>query len=675
MKPTLIAFFLSLFTLVNGQFAEPKFGKIEMSELSMPKYDKDTTAGALMLFDNGNTEFILSPENGFQFTFNRHCQIKLFKKSSFPVANVSIRLFKNNNRKEDLKSLKAITYNLSDGKIVKTKLDNDNIYRAEGKNYIDVKFAFPEIKEGSIIELSYSITSDFLYNLRGWDFQYSFPALWSQYTCVIPEYFEYRKASKGYLQFDVNKQDQGTKLFTIISEPDDNPVVGNNYHQARLNETIKAKTITTVLAIKDVPAFISEPNIDCEDNYIQSVEFELSSIQYPNAIRKDYTQSWESVNKQMKEDADFGSLLKANGFVKDTVAFVCRSRSTDIEKAISIYNYVQKRMKWNNDYRLWATKGLKKPFADAVGSSSEINLLLTMMLQTAGLKANPVMYSTRENGIANTYYPTITKFNSVLSSVEIDGKPILLDAVSKYCPFGVLPPNDVNGKGRVVNDLAGDWVDLDASEKYNEITNYNLTISPDGKLTGLITNNYDGYAGVYYRNAFSTEKSSDEYFKKLQENLKGLTINKSSVSGRNNNYKPVSDTLNVEITDQTELIGDKILFYPLLFEKIEKNRYTLEERKYPVNYNYPISEAYTFNYTLPAGYKVESMPQSVSLQLPDNSISVSFNIQNINNKLVIEYKRDINKMLFLAEDYAKLKNLYDQLVKKHKEQVILKKSI
>ena len=84
------------------------------------------------------------------------------------------------------------------------------------------------------------------------------------------------------------------------------------------------------------------------------------------------------------------------------------------------------------------------------------------------------MFSTRDNGIAVTFYPTITKFNSVLTQVEIEGKPVLLDAVSKYCQFGVLPANDINGKGRVVNDLSGEWVNLNASEKYRENKNYHL---------------------------------------------------------------------------------------------------------------------------------------------------------------------------------------------------------
>jgi hypothetical protein len=83
---------LCLFSFVKGQFSEPKFGKIEMSEITMAKYDKDTTAEALMLFDNGNSRFILNSDRVFQYVYDRHCRIKIFKKSAFQIANISIKL-------------------------------------------------------------------------------------------------------------------------------------------------------------------------------------------------------------------------------------------------------------------------------------------------------------------------------------------------------------------------------------------------------------------------------------------------------------------------------------------------------------------------------------------------------------------------------------------------------
>ncbi len=673
MKKLFFVFFLCQVTLLNGQFDEPKFGTIEPSDLTMTSYDKDTTASALMLFNFGNSSFILNNDQEFQFLYRKHCQIKIFKKSAFSLSDISIKLYQSGDRREELGGIKAFTYNMVDGKVIKTKLDNDKIYRTKTDNYLTVNFAFPEVKEGSIIEYEYSIISDLLYNFRGWNFQYSFPARWSQYTYKIPEYFTYRESSKGYYTFDVNNRKQGNTTYTLPT----NTVTGRT-GASKIDgppQTLKAITSITTLALKDVPAFISEPNIDCEDNYIQSIEFELSSIKYPGQTEKAYTQSWESVNAQMVKDEDFGTLLKTAGFLKDTVAAVCKNKTSEIEKAISIYKWVQNRVKWNGDYSLWALKGLKKPFNDRIGNSSEINLLLTAMLQTAGIVANPVIFSTRSNGIAVSYYPTISKYNSVLTKTDIGGKSYLLDPVNKYCPFGILPAEDINGQGRVVNDRAGDWANLDAAGKYTEYKNYNLGLSPDGRITGSITGSYDGYAGVYYRDALNSEKTSDDYFRKMQENQKGLTITSYSIGERYNNDKPLADSLVVEVSDHAEMIGDKILFNPLLYERIEMNRYTLENRLYPVNYNYPISEVYIFNYNLPAGYQVESMPKSATLSLPDNSISVSYNVQKTEKSIKVEYKRTINKILFLPDEYKKLKGLYDDLVKMHTEQVILKKTV
>ncbi|MCX6251238.1 MAG: DUF3857 domain-containing protein [Bacteroidetes bacterium] len=674
MRTLLCIFCLSFFSLANGQFKEPKFGKIELSDLQMTRYNKDTTADALMLFDNGYSRFDINVERKFQFTYDRHYRIKIFRKSAFHYADVSIPLYQNGISREKLDDLSAVTYNLADGKVVKTKLSGDKIYKQEGKNLVIQKFAFPEVKEGSIIELSYRITSDFLYNFRGWTFQYNYPALWSQYQYIIPEYFVYRSSSKGYLPFSVYKSERGNAMYKLHYESQITPGLQGGRTSSE-DYDIKAFTTENIIAVKDVPAFISEPNIDCEDNYIQSIEFELSSVQYPNELIRDYVQSWESVNKRMNDDEDFGKLLNSKGFIKDTVESLCNGKPGGIEKAITIYNYVQRKMKWNGDHSIWASKGLKKPFITRVGNSAEINLLLTLMMQTAGLDANPVLFSTRDNGIAITYYPTISKFNSVLVVVNIEGKVSLLDATSKYCPFGVLPANDINGRGRVVDNTHGDWADLNANEKYKEVKSYSLEINPEGKMTGTIIGCYGGYAGISYRDKLNHEKSSDDFIRKMQENVKGLTINKYSISDKDDNYKLITDTLNVEISDQAEIIGDKILFNPLLFERIEKNIYTLEERKYPVDYNFPISSTCLFEYTLPAGYQVESLPQPVSFKLPDNSISISYMVQSADNKIKVIYRRNISKMLFLPGEYADLKELYNQIVKKHSEQVILKKII
>jgi hypothetical protein len=112
----------------------------------------------------------------------------------------------------------------------------------------------------------------------------------------------------------------------------------------------------------------------------------------------------------------------------------------------------------------------------------------------------------------------------------------------------------------------------------------------------------------------------------------------------------------------------------MLYERIEKNRYNLEKRSYPVDFTYPVSRKYIFTYSIPEGYKVESLPKDAIFSSSDKSISFSYSVQTVDNKITIEYKQEINKIVFPTSEYTILKNLYDQIVNKHAEQIILKKS-
>ena len=84
--------------------------------------------------------------------------------------------------------LRAVTYNLENGKVVETKLDvKSNVFKDKiDKNRVVKKFTFPNVKEGSIIEFEYTLVSDFLNNLQPWEFQGAYHRLWSEYNLSLP---------------------------------------------------------------------------------------------------------------------------------------------------------------------------------------------------------------------------------------------------------------------------------------------------------------------------------------------------------------------------------------------------------------------------------------------------------------------------------------------------------
>ena len=112
----------------------------------------------------------------------------------------------------------------------------------------------------------------------------------------------------------------------------------------------------------------------------------------------------------------------------------------------------------------------------------------------AGFIAEPVMISTRENGLPIDIHPVISDFNYVIAKVNIDGKRYLLDATDPFVSFGILPIRCLNGKGRVLPAKAASyWLDIKPTDKIKQITIMNLTLQTDGTFKGKITNSSMGY--------------------------------------------------------------------------------------------------------------------------------------------------------------------------------------
>jgi len=77
--------------------------------------------------------------------------------------------------------------------------------------------------------------------------------------------------------------------------------------------------------------------------------------------------------------------------------------------------------------------------------------MLVSMLRNANLDANPVLVSTRANGIS--LYPSRTSYNIVIASVLINGNLVLMDATSKSTLPGILPTRDLNWFGRIIKKM------------------------------------------------------------------------------------------------------------------------------------------------------------------------------------------------------------------------------
>lgn len=673
VRLTILFCILILFQSVSyAQKSIMKFGKIPMEDLEMKVYDKDTNASAVILGDEGYSMFKYSEDKGWQLETKIHRRIKIIRQTGMDWADGVIYLYSSGLNKEELISLKGFTYNLMKGKIQKEKISRDAVFTEEIDDFhTSCKFTFPNVKPGSVLEYTYTVISDFFWQPDPWQFQYEIPVVESQYTIEIPEEFKFNEQSKGYETFQ-RSQDYLKRTFSFHYSSQIDPGAGGGRTSGGIYEFERMVSILNYHAVA-IPAFISEPDMNSIKNYLTSVEFEMMSYTPKFGMHKNFSNTWESINKTMMESDKFGMQLRGTGFLKDDADKIMGIAKSEPEMVMIAYELIKSRMTWNGYTRMYAKHNIRSAYHDGVGNSAEINLLLVALLQQLNLDANPVILSTRSNGMIMPGQVMLSKFNYTIASVKLGDAMVLLDATDKNCPFNTLPVKCLNGQGRIISEKYTDWVHPGNSQAHKSICYAQVELTKDGSLTASVEEMHKEYAAYEKRDKISKEATMDDFISKFEQGKKGAEISEFEVIDKDSINKPLSIKYNADFSEQVTEAGDLIYFNPVLLGRKESNPYKLEIRKYPVDYIYPRESRYIISYTIPEDYAVVELPKSIHYSLPENTLLFTYNISHAGNKINLICDLKINKTIFAYNEYALLKQFYENLVAKQAEQIVLKR--
>ncbi|WP_276499065.1 DUF3857 domain-containing protein [Pontibacter litorisediminis] len=636
----------------NAAAQDFKFGKVSEEELKMSVYDKDTAAAAVILSDYGFSRFEYMGE--MKVVFERQVRIKIFKKSGYDWADVVVPYYQKGTGKERVGSIKGYTFNLEDGKIQKDKLEGSSVFDEKTSEYwYAKKFTMPNVKEGSVIDVSYTITSDFVYTLRDWEFQHSIPVVRSEYRARIPEYFDYKFLMQGYHALYSNESNKEAATGSSKASPD---MLNNAY----------------VWVMKDVPALKEEKYITTVRDYQSKIEFELQRVHFPGQASRTMTGDWQKVTSDLMTQDKFGVQLNRSGFFKDQLAIIQSKYKSQPEQLAAIFDLVKSRMKWNGINSTYANTTIRKAWDERTGNAADINLLLTSMLLEAGFDAAPVLISTRNHGRINTAMsPMVTKFNYVIAHVKVGETEYLLDATDPLVTVGVLPTRCLNGQGRLIKKGADRWVSLTPATNYSKLFSATLIMNGEGEIVGTGRESAGGYGAINLRRAI-LEEGEGKYTERLAKEVGDFKLTKPEIKNLNDLGSSLDITYNINVNGSGRA-HDIIYLNPMLGRGEKENPFKLNERLYPVDFGTPIDETYIFSFTIPEGYEVEEAPQSIALNLPESGGRFMYMVQQQGNMLQVMSKLSINKPVFYAEEYANLKELYNRIIAKHAEQVVLKK--
>jgi hypothetical protein len=449
-------------------------------------------------------------------------------------------------------------------------------------------------------------------------------------------------------------------------------VSGRGGADKSVSATMTFRENISKVKMESVPSITEELYAGNINNYTSSLKFELAYTKFPNAAYNSYSRTWEDVSETIFKSSSFGGEIKKTNYFKKEIDPLIDGISSPKEKMMRIFEFAKSKMVWNSIYGISTDEGVKDTYKNGSGNVADINLSLTGMFRYAGLNANPVLVSTKKNGIP--IFPTRNGFNYVISGVVIDGAVYLCDATNKSGEVNILEDRLLNWKGRMILDeKTSAWVPLVPKKHAVQNTMLNVEITDDLTVKGISKNRSTGHYAMELRDVYEG-LNVDAKRKRLERDMRGTELNNVVFENLEVLHKPITYSFDFNASAALESVGGKLYFSPLWYLTTIENPFKLNERKYPVDYGYIRKDRYLISINIPEGYTVESMPENTNFGLEQGMGSYKYIVSNSGDKIQITVELALNEAVIPAENYGGLKKFFELLIAKENEKVVLSKT-
>jgi hypothetical protein len=632
-----------LFSLVGviNTFAQGNgfaFGEVSLKELEMRDYPHDSSAVAVVLNEFGEVFF----EDG-KMILEYQKKVKILKQEGVDEANFSVFLRKNDSNKEVIHSIEGVTHYLENGSLKNSKLERNAIFYEENPTYTLVKFTLPHATTGSLIEIKYSVSSPFIFNLYPWEFQSDIPKLRSEFWTKIPANYSYNASLKGLLKLTMNESKLVRNCFTF--------------------GTASADCGLSKFAMTNIPAFKVEKFMTAKGNFLSAINFELEEIKYFDGRVDKITKEWKDVEEELLEHEDFGGQIrKTRNLFEGEIAKLLEGVIDPLDKAKAIYNWIKRQYTWNEKLGKYAENGVKKAFEIKTGNIADINISLLGALRSADLSTNAVILSTRLNGLPNSLYPVLSDFNYIVVRLTIGENSFLLDASEKLMPFGLLPEMCLNGKGRLLAKKNSSDISLEPCGKEKTVTTLTLKLNEQGILSGKLKKYAYDYNALDERKLILSYSTRDDYIKALEKKWSASEIKNYSIENLEELEKPLIETMEIVFEGSNAATINRIYFNPFIAGKWKDNPFNSKDRIFPVDFGVAQEETVVLILEYPAEFHLDEIPQNIALALPNKGGKFLFNCSHVGNNLNISYSLNLARAVYSAEEYHSLRELFTRIV-------------
>jgi len=646
MRSLLAVFFISLFSLAAAAADKPvEWLPITQQEKDIKDVPGYSGSAAIQLY----YDYYKDENDKFETVYRR---IKILRPAGMAPGTGYDEVEIPVPRDGSLKSLAARTIQ-PDGTIVEYtgKPINKAIFRSRGEKVVVKAFVFPSVTVGSILEYMYTLNlpQHVVSPVSSW------PVQGALFT--LKAHFRFR-AYQGLVRVP-SELDSGV-LRSRVSFA----------YRNQVDATVPTKKSGNLMEMEltNIPPFLPEDYMPAEEDYKSTLLFYYGGHE---TITADLF--WQSFNKRFAEwiEKNAGDRKLVHEVVEQAVG----GETGPEEKLRRLYARVQQiRNLAFEHYRTeeeLKKEGIKTSFeaADALrrgyGTQGQIARLFLAMVRDVGLEAHLLWVSNRQERSFVKDLLLLDQLDAEVVSVNVNGRDMVLDPATIYCPFGYLRWMHTGSQALEIDKAkAAEFVTTPAPPMSVTRRIAKVALAPDGSLKGEITVDLSGEDALQHR---IEAKLTDEAGRReaLEDEMKALLPSEAVVTmleshGWTSSDGSVMARFSVAIPGFASVTGTRLLAPALLFSTLQKNMFKGEFRRYPVVFSYPFTETDEVIMKLPEGYTLGAPPYRRKSDLAYAGYETSSSVQD--NQLTTKRSLHVDEISLPAEKYYELKSFFTVVV-------------
>lgn len=588
----------------HAQTIVGRWGKVSEEDMLATSYPFAPGAEAIILFDQG--EWMPQDLGLGSARLAHHYHIKILTEEGLAQAQRVIRFRKD----ERISGLRAQVHSMVEGKkkkklfpvgsLADSTLSTDSLCKV---------FTFPDVKVGDVLEVRYSLITPSGDVLRPWFFQSRIPTKYSVVTlkAFSPMAFRTKTLPEEFIASSRNKWIR-------------------RYSPALPND-----------------AYLINP-----DDYRLQVRFQL--LPFERITEKE---EWNDLSYAL----EVGTVTQVEENVLRAIGSLAysltRQAVTEEEKVATIVRHLHKYMNWDGIYSTSVSDDPGTIYRNRKGNSADMNMLLFLLLESAGLSPSRVFVSTRNHG-TSIKQPFWGQFNHLVVRVEADGQTFLLDATDNTLDYLWFPLNSANGQGWEISDTATKWVEIPPSQGSLIQHSLDLKLNESGLLTGQVLDRYLGYPESAWAkkmdvSGFMLTPEDPADFAQETQRESPVVLNFPTRDIRI--QRPSSDTMVLPL----DLFGWQ--------KRLPEIR---SDRSLPVHLGFPLEESVSMQVELPEGWKLvdsvgtklvlfgEGLIMTIKAFQRENSLIISWTYSQ--DEYVYEPSLNVDLAAFFTEARSRLQS-------------------